>query len=338
MRQIVCISILLVVLMSGAAFGAATVFFKDGTKETGNSVWIEGNSVYLSKSKDSFVFSVDEVLMEETQKFNRIGAFADVSIPDSSKGALDAPRTNDLVEQIMSGSSLDRQLDQLIEQFSVGAMSSAGANGELGEVFAQALAGFDVKKAKARIRSYYRSHLDTKTLESIAVWTNGPLGQKIRSVEAARAVNTPEMARQMMNSSDVESLPEQRRTLIKELDRSAQATEMALQMVVDAMSGAMGAIPAKTPEQKQARKEIEKQALLKKAELVPELRKVVLASLAYTYSELGDDELIAYIAFLKTEPARKFTKATMGALSEMTKAMSASMIKNIVKASEQKSR
>jgi hypothetical protein len=332
MKQIIAAVVLMVVLMSGVAFGAATVFFKDGSKETGSSVWIEGNSVYLSKAKENYEFSADEVLMDETQKFNRIGKFSDVSVPDSNKSASTSPRVNDLVEQIMTGSNIDRQIDQLVEQFSSGALSSAGSNGEQ---LAQALAGFDGKKAKQKIRAYYRSHLDAKTLEAVLAWSKSPLGMKIRDVEAAKGVNSPEAAQQIVNGQDEDSLPPQRRALVKELDKSSRATEMALQMISDSMSGAMAAIPAKTAEQKLARKEIEKQAAAKKDEMIPVLRKTVLASLAYTYAELSDDELKGYVAFMNTDPARKFTKATMGALSEMAKAMSASMIKNIIKASEQ---
>ncbi len=332
MKRLLSYMIVTVMVMSGSAFGA-TVFFKDGTKETGNSVWIEGNSVFLSKAKESYEFSADEVLMDETKKINKIGAFADVSLADTDRSASSgSPRVNDLVEQIMAGSSTDRQIDQLVEQFSAGAMQSAGPNSEL---FAEALAGFDGKKAKQKIRAYYRSHLDAKTLEAILAWSKSPLGVKIREAEAARAVNSPEVAQQLMNGQDESSLPPHRRALIKELDKSGRATEMAIQMVTDAMSGAMAAIPAKTAEQKQARKEIEKQAAMKKDELLPEMRRMVLASLAYTYSELSDDDLKAYAAFMNTDAARKFTKATMGAIGEMTRAMSASMIKKIVKATEQ---
>jgi hypothetical protein len=111
---------------------------------------------------------------------------------------------------------------------------------------------------------------------------------------------------------------------------------MALQMVSDSLTAVVGAFPAKTPEQKQARKEFEKQIGEKKAEMTTQLRSVVQASLAYTYQDLTDDELMGYIEFLHTEPARKFTKATKGAMSELTKNLAASMMKNLVKLAEQK--
>lgn len=74
----ICILVSLLVLFSfGTAFGASTVFFKDGTKEAGNSVWLEGDKVYLNKAKELYEFSADEVLMEETMKHNRIGKYVD---------------------------------------------------------------------------------------------------------------------------------------------------------------------------------------------------------------------------------------------------------------------
>lgn len=334
MKKMVCVVVLVLLGVVSTAFGAATVFLKDGTKLTGNSAWVEGNSVYLSKGADTYELSAEEVLMEETLKFNRIGMYADTAIVDPKQPQVVRGASDDLIDQIMSGSSLDRQIDQLMEQFSAGALSSA-ATPEVGEMLSQALAGFDGTKAKARIRAYYRSHLDNKTLEAILAWTKTPLGKKVREVEASLAVRSPEQAQQIMNTNDEEALAPQRRALIRDLDKAGRATEMAMQMVSDAMSGAMAAIPAKTAEEKKARKEIEKQAAQKKEEMMPELRRMVLASLAYTYSDLSDKELGEYIIFLKSEPARKFTKATMGAVSDLTRSMSASMIKNIVKAAEQ---
>ena len=40
MRRTFLLTILALALITNLAFGATTVFFKDGSKETGNSVWI----------------------------------------------------------------------------------------------------------------------------------------------------------------------------------------------------------------------------------------------------------------------------------------------------------
>lgn len=83
MRLIFVIMFLIAVCMSNQAFAAATVFFKDGLKEVGTSAWIEGNSVYLNKSNEVYEFSFDEVKIEETQKYSRIGIYAEKTIADS---------------------------------------------------------------------------------------------------------------------------------------------------------------------------------------------------------------------------------------------------------------
>lgn len=79
MKAISVLASLLVLLSFGTTFGASAVFFKDGTKEAGSSVWLEGGKVYLSKAKELYEFSADEVRMEETLKHNRIGKYADKS-------------------------------------------------------------------------------------------------------------------------------------------------------------------------------------------------------------------------------------------------------------------
>jgi hypothetical protein len=334
MRLIIFIVFTVSVVFSSMAFGATTIFFKDGTKEVGNSAWIEGNSVFLSKSKEIYEFSADEVLLEETQKFNRIGKFAD----GAASNPKDADRTgsSDLVEQLMAGSSIDRQIDQFIQQFSAGALSSARSNSEVREIFTEALAGFDPQKAKQRVRAYYRTHLDTKTLETIVVWTTSPLGIKVRSAETGMAAMTPERAQQLLKSLEENPLPPQRMAFIQEIDKAGRITEMSLRLITDAIFGAMEAVPGGTPENKQAREQIERQAERQKAELEPLVRKQVQAGLTNTYKDLTDSELKEYGVFLDAEPARTFTTATMEALSEMTKTMSASMIRHILKAVEQK--
>lgn len=84
MQRIFLIMALVAVCLCNQAFAAATVFFKDGSKEVGTSAWSEGNSIYLNKTNEVYEFPFDEVEMEETLKFNRIGKYADKIIPDSS--------------------------------------------------------------------------------------------------------------------------------------------------------------------------------------------------------------------------------------------------------------
>jgi hypothetical protein len=70
------------IMFSTMVWAAPTVFLKDGTKVTGNSVWQEGDRVYLSKSKELYEFSQEDVKLQETMKFNRIGTYQDVSMEE----------------------------------------------------------------------------------------------------------------------------------------------------------------------------------------------------------------------------------------------------------------
>lgn len=335
--RLICLWCLLAMLaMTNLAFGAATVFMKDGSKEVGNSAWQEGNSVYLNKGGQIYEFAAEEILLEETLKASRIGKYAETATVDATSRVDGSKAGDDVLDRIFAGSSIDRQINQLMEQFSAGALSSAAGNVEMGEMLSRSLSGFDAKKAITRFRAYYRTHVDAKSLEAVAAWTGSPLGKKIRELELARAANSSEAARQVMNGQGLmESLPVQRRTLIKELDKSSQSTEIALQLVSDSITAVMGAFPAKTPEQKQARKEFEQQIGETKVVMATQLRSVVQASLANTYQDLTDDELMGYIEFLHTEPARKFTRATKGAMGELTKNLASSMMKNLVRMMEQ---
>ncbi len=328
-------AVLVTLCMAGAAFGA-TVYLKDGSRETGNSVWMEGDRVYLSRSQTLFEYPEDDVLLEKTQKFNRIAKFADTAILDAKDVSAAGAASSDLVEQILAGSKFDQQIDKFLLQFQAGAMSSIGDNRELGDVFSQALAGFDPQKAKRRIRAYYRSHLDNGTLEAILAWMKSPLGIKVRDAETAVDVMSPEAAQRILNEMEGNPPPPRRRTLIRELDDASRSTQMARQIMGDAIFGAMSAIPARSAEKRRARGEMLKQIRRHRGEMDAQLRNQVRIGLTYTFRDFTDNELREYVAFMRTAPAVKFTKATMGAMSEMTRALSASMVRQIVRAAEEK--
>lgn len=74
-----------VILFSSLAFAAPTVFLKDGTTAVGNSIWIENSTVYLSQQKVIYEFGPDEVKLEETLKYNKLGRYQ-VVIPDTRDG------------------------------------------------------------------------------------------------------------------------------------------------------------------------------------------------------------------------------------------------------------
>jgi hypothetical protein len=73
------------VLFSSLAYAAPTVFLKDGTQATGNAVWTENGKVYLSDSKVIREFGQDEVRLDETMKYNKIGA--QMATPDDRSAA-----------------------------------------------------------------------------------------------------------------------------------------------------------------------------------------------------------------------------------------------------------
>ncbi|ABK99791.1 DUF2059 domain-containing protein [Pelobacter propionicus] len=335
MRQTIFITLFLAIALTTPAFGTVTVFFRDGSREIGDSAWLEGSMVYLSRSETLYEFPVDEVLLEETQKGSRIGNYAERSLPDSRARKTAGARSHDLVERLMKGAGFDRQIDLFIQQFETGVRSSA-ANGELAGIFDRALAAFDPERAKRKIRAYYRSHLDSATMERVLAWSQTPLGVKIAAAQESSGAMSPEMAQQVLMDLERNPPSARRWALIGELDKAGRATETAQQVIVDAIGGVAGAIPGGTADRKAARREILRKIQSKKHELAPLLRKQIQAGLANSYRDLSDGELRDYTTFLRSEPARKFSRATMGALGEMTRDMSASMMRQMVKVVGQK--
>lgn len=75
------LAVLCTFLFASLATAAPTLFLKDGTKETGSSIWLESDKVYLSRSGELFEFGRGEVQLEETMRFNQIGSYQSVTTP-----------------------------------------------------------------------------------------------------------------------------------------------------------------------------------------------------------------------------------------------------------------
>jgi|GEM_PF-2429002 len=83
MKLSLLMAFIFTVITTHLAFGAATVFLQDGTKEVGDFVWVEDNAIYMNRSSDTYMFGAEEVKMEETLKYNRIGKYAEKISPSS---------------------------------------------------------------------------------------------------------------------------------------------------------------------------------------------------------------------------------------------------------------
>jgi len=337
MIRILLLSFSLVLLMLNLCFGEATVFFKDGSKETGNTVWIEGSNIVLSKGQDVYQYPFDEVLLEQTKKHNRIGEFA-VSTPMHGRDAVRQPATvgGDLVEQVLQASRFDQQMDMLVQQFQGGVQSVAGLPPELSHVLAQALAGFDPEAEKLRIRKIYRSRLDKQTLEAVLVWMKSPLGAKLLDNETNKHVYNQNLLHEIQEYQLKSPPSARRRALINEIDKAGRLTELAIRVMSDAAAGVMGGMPQEMNEKLGSgkKKELQRQLKAKMDEMKPEMTEKIKMAMFYTFKDFSDAELAEYAGFLKTKSARKFTKVNMDAVSSMTRRMSGLMMKNIYRSME----
>ena len=324
MKQILT-AILLIIMTCTVATAAPTVFFKDGSKETGNSLWAENGNLYLSKGTEIYQYSPDEVLMEKTERFNRLQQSSAKEIANSRPASTDSTSQGDVIAQLYQLNNLDSQIDTLTNGFSSGLNMSTGAGGELSDIVQNAVKKLDTSKLKRRARSYFRSHLDKKSAEAVMTWSRSPLGRKVTQLEKKNAT---------MRFSDqgMESAPEispAREALINELDRAARVSETAMQILKESIDGAVSALPKQQRNGKDLRKTFLEASNAALAEKKPQLRQSIHNTLINTYESLSDNELQQYINFLKTEPARKFTKTIKGIYSELTRSVSASISKEI---------
>lgn len=89
MRHVI-FTIVSVLVFSCISHAAPTVFFKDGTKEVGSSIWMENDKVYLNSGNELYEYSQDELRLDETLKYNMLGRYqaaapAGGAVPDGSR-------------------------------------------------------------------------------------------------------------------------------------------------------------------------------------------------------------------------------------------------------------
>ena len=75
------LALLSTILFAGLAGAAPTVFLKDGSHDSGSSVWMENDKVYVSTPAEIHEYDRDEVRLDETMRYNQIGTYQAATIP-----------------------------------------------------------------------------------------------------------------------------------------------------------------------------------------------------------------------------------------------------------------
>lgn len=225
-------------------------------------------------------------------------------------------------EALMRKSGLWNQLEHVAPQVRAGlteAFAQDGAGLQPSEL-ARLARSVDAAYAPAQLRAVARATIARQAragdVPTLLAWYGSATGVEVTRLEEAAAADTRELTDVVRQGlALLESLPEERGTLIRELvdvTRAAEAlTTMTINTTVAIQSGVAAASPdAAGPSADALRTLLETQ----RDRINRSFAGVALGTTTLTYAELSDAELQRYVEFLKTAAGRRFTDVSMRAL------------------------
>jgi hypothetical protein len=164
-------------------------------------------------------------------------------------------------------------------------------------------------------RHLERAH-DPRYAGTVLAWLRSPLGRRITKLDVAAA--RPEGMRAMQAYAEAiasNPAPATRVGLVTELDAATGMTDFTLDATLSsATATAIGINGAQPPAQRLDESELRAALEAQRSALRPEIQKVTMVSMLYSYQDLSDEELARYIEFSESEPGRWYHDVVKRAL------------------------
>lgn len=170
---------------------------------------------------------------------------------------------------------------------------------------------FAPEPLRRQILQRIQAQIDTRKAKRTLTWLRTPLGRRITAMEMAAA--TPEgMARH--HQREAAQATRERVMLVKQLNEAIDlnaATEKIMVGTALAVASAASAYDDSPVSLSQLENAIRQEI----APMMGAMEEAHLANGLFTYRELSDADLYAYVSFLRSAPGKWYTKVTIDALS-----------------------
>jgi hypothetical protein len=237
---------------------------------------------------------------------------------------LAAEWTTRRTEQLIAASPLFvplNQVDRKIQAMLAESSSTAGAPGERlrptdAERIAIALAAsFKGERLREAAARELRRALAAEDEALALAWLEGPMGSRIARLESRSAhEGGAERYRSLAKSLLSTSAPH-RRALFARIAAASNAAEANADMVINMVTAVVkGAELFMQPPDPGAAERMRKRLSWDRMQLVHAMREQAMMHAAYTYRELTDEELEAYIGFLESGPGLRYSNASAKAI------------------------
>lgn len=173
-----------------------------------------------------------------------------------------------------------------------------------------------------------RAGIDDERVAPVLAWLRGDPGRRITDLEAA--ASTPEAMRAMQ--AYAETLPQQppsaeRVALLRRLDAATRSTDMSTDVALRISAAVARSMAAANPSIVEA--DLSRAIEQGRPRMEQAMERLTLVSFLYTYRELDDATLDAYVTFLESPDGAWYQdlagRALAGAIDEGTKRLEASL-------------
>ena len=233
---------------------------------------------------------------------------------------------SDSIEQLMELSGMNHDLESIPEQIttSVKQSGSAGQDAQTASVNTIMVESFDPVVMKSIVKAHLKQELSSADIKAALKWLHSPLGKKITALENA--------ASDVQDLADIQKkMPEllennDRFALIRKLDDAIKVSESTVNTLVIMQGAMLRGMMASAPADKRWNDDRIKEYLAGiEPQIKAEYELLTIASLAYTYRNLPDNEVRAYIDFANTPAGQHYHSSAIAAMNEALTAASEKM-------------
>ena len=170
---------------------------------------------------------------------------------------------------------------------------------------------YDVSVTAKVVIEKLRTTLDKRDAKKVLAWLGSPLGKRITALEVAMGSADAEAAMESyMESLDQHPPAEERMALVHRLDDALRVSEGAVKVYTNmSVAIAVGVLDASPYVNEDAVRRLKESIAEKNPQIAESVRQQVLATLLYSYREVGDADLERYIEFGQSPSGKRYQDA-----------------------------
>lgn len=236
-------------------------------------------------------------------------------------GGAQAQDAAQLAQRLVERSGLAVQLQSLPKNFEEQMAAMRGkAPDEL--VLALTEAGREAYRSPAiaqEIAKILAETLKPEEMRPVLTWLETPVARRVTMAEEQSASMSEQSLQRYLEQTKAKPPGAQRQKLIQEMLEVTSGLEFGARLLEGMALGVAIGMDSTQPVQKRAgaallRKQIEK--VMPKEQVKAQLRMAMPTFLGYTYREVSDADLVAYVAFLRTPDGKRANDAITEAFTQ----------------------